>query len=444
MRRVCIAPGAIDSNKGDQALIATCIILCRQIFGENADIGVIGAAEPGEDIKQGELRHTRRLGVKLFNSILHSPRREKLERAGAEDTFHVKLCMTFNAVADFLWSLILLFICQNKRFASVFLKGSKQKTFDFLSSSDYLFIKGGGFIYAYRGLRYYYYLYFQLYLIMLAQRLRIKVMIMPNSFGPFDTKFGCYLTRRVLNKCTVVATRELISTQRLLDIRVDEERIRSLPDMAFTLEPIEKSQAESKLKKAGIDRLERLVGFTVRPWRFPGCSDPARAWSNYIDSIVSLSRHVKSKSYTPVFFPQSIGPHDHEDDRIAIREVLKRLGDEGVFFVNGDWLPQELAGMYGLMDFFVGTRMHSVIFAMLGAVPVIAISYQGPKAQGIMEQALLSDYVINIDSVTPNALQEMFDHLSADKNSVVEKIQLAVKKFGHQLDEFKCEIIEKF
>ena len=99
--------------------------------------------------------------------------------------------------------------------------------------------------------------------------------------------------------------------------------------------------------------------------------------------------------------------------------------------------------MYGLMDFFVGTRMHSVIFAMLSAVPVIAISYQGPKAQGIMEQALLSNYVINIDSVTPDALQEKFDKLSDDKNSVVDKVQSAVKKFRYQLYEFKFEIIEK-
>jgi len=439
--RISVAPGGLDSNKGDQALVAASVALAKSI-SPSVDIGVIGSSGSGLANDSGEMRHTKNLGVELFCSILTSPRREKLRRAGAEDGVNVRLAMAINALKDFTWSFSLLAVCRIPFIARLFLSRPKQQTYKFLRDSNYIFIKGGGFIYSYRGLRYYYYIYMQLYLIMLAHRLGVQVIIMPNSFGPFVSRFSKWLVARVLNRCTLIATRERISHQRLLDIGVKGGLIRSLPDIGFMTKGIDKVRAKELLLRAGLNSTERLVGFTVRPWRFPLHKNPAKAWENYINTMVALVKHVIEKNYKPVFFPQSIGPHDHEDDRIAIRTVCRKLKPNSYYVVDGDWLPSELVGMYGMMEFFVGTRMHSVIFAVINAVPAIAISYQGPKATGIMRDIGLSDFVIPIESATPKCLKNMFNALVENKESVADQISKAVSQIHGELEKWKREIMQ--
>ena len=55
--------------------------------------------------------------------------------------------------------------------------------------------------------------------------------------------------------------------------------------------------------------------------------------------------------------------------------------------------------MIGLVDLFVGTRMHSNIFALSQHVPCVAIAYE-VKTNGIMRMFDLSDHVINIEDIT--------------------------------------------
>ena len=157
---------------------------------------------------------------------------------------------------------------------------------------------------------------------------------------------------------------------------------------------------------------------------------------------MALANYVIEKGYRPIFFPQSIGPHDHEDDRIAIETVCEKLESNSYYFVDGDWLPAELVGMYGVMEFFVGTRMHSVIFAMIDGVPTMAISYQGPKAAGIMQHIGFSDYVIPIESATPERLKDMFDALVENRQAISSQINKAVSRIHCELEKWKQEIAQ--
>ena len=63
-------------------------------------------------------------------------------------------------------------------------------------------------------------------------------------------------------------------------------------------------------------------------------------------------------------------------------------------------------GIWSRCDMFIGTRMHSNIFALAGGVPTIAISYLH-KTTGIMEDLGLSDWVIAIEEFTSERAIEM-------------------------------------
>ena len=79
-------------------------------------------------------------------------------------------------------------------------------------------VKGGGILHTYKRITDIYYLYYSLFNIMLAHRLGKKVIIMPNSFGPFLGKFEKYIVKKVLSKCDLIYAREDISRRYLQDL----------------------------------------------------------------------------------------------------------------------------------------------------------------------------------------------------------------------------------
>jgi colanic acid/amylovoran biosynthesis protein len=85
------------------------------------------------------------------------------------------------------------------------------------------------------------------------------------------------------------------------------------------------------------------------------------------------------------------GPTPHEDDRVATRALAERLQGLPVRAVEEDLAPRELVALYGRARAVVGTRFHSVIFALAAGTPAFAVSYFGPKAQGIMDMLGMSE-----------------------------------------------------
>lgn len=70
--KISIAPGATDSNKGDQALVVASITLTKRLF-PSAEIGVISTSPSDLTEDTGEMRHTKHLGIETLCSILPSP-----------------------------------------------------------------------------------------------------------------------------------------------------------------------------------------------------------------------------------------------------------------------------------------------------------------------------------------------------------------------------------
>ena len=77
------------------------------------------------------------------------------------------------------------------------------------------------------------------------------------------------------------------------------------------------------------------------------------------------------------------------------------------------------------MTYFVGTRMHSNIFALSMGVPVLAIGCQ-PKTSGLMEQLGLGEWTVPIDSLEPHRLQDAYRRLVARGPDVRQRLASAI------------------
>ena len=318
--KILIAPGALDCNRGDQALVWEAISCVRKA-SPGSEVAIM--ADCHDDPEDPQTRQTRKLRVGVLPMLLPNPRRAAgTDKGEIIDSGWSLVKMMIRAVRDIQQMGLLLLWPGNRRLARWLLGKDRYTTYSFVRDCRAVVVKGGGYIYAYRGLRWNYFIVFGLYPLMFAQRCGVKVVVLPNSFGPFRTRWSRWLARRTLGRCTVLTAREPKS-QDLLESLV-EGKSQLFPDMAFGLAPADAEWAKAELARWGVSVGEgEYVGVTMRPWRFPNARDPKLMYTRYVQAFARLLEHLVSSGYKPLLFAHVIGPHAHEDDRIALNDVVK-------------------------------------------------------------------------------------------------------------------------
>lgn len=78
-----------------------------------------------------------------------------------------------------------------------------------------------------------------------------------------------------------------------------------------------------------------------------------------------------------IFIPQVIVDYASDVDIAKeIKQELKNKYQSSFIIREDDWTPVQIKNVIGQLDFFVGTRMHSNIFATSMKIPTLAIAYE--------------------------------------------------------------------
>jgi colanic acid/amylovoran biosynthesis protein len=427
MKKIVITPGITDLNRGDQALIW----LIKDILkdeGIPVEAKLLQSGNNEEDIYM-QSRQSVDMGYDVMTPLLLHPARNK-EIKDIGYSFFVKFRWGITALKDLVNSSLLLskykFI---HRIGQAKLNKQQTTTYQNFKDMDLMVVKGGGFLHTYKRITDIYYLYYSLFNIMLAHRLGKKVIIMPNSFGPFLGKFEKYIVKKVLSKCDLIYAREEISRRYLQDLLGREVYLS--PDLGFYISP---NENEENLGDIELPKSEKKVAITMRPYRFPEYSDGEHRYEKYINEMFLVCKELTKNGYHPVFVAHTLGPSAHEDDRIALNEVIEKLKEAGVSSSNYTFADDPsmncfgLTNLYSQVDYIIGTRFHSVIFAMASFTPAIAISYSGHKTTGIMQDMDLEEYVVKIGEMDSEVLIEKFNKLVLNQQGVKEKIHNYIQK----------------
>jgi colanic acid/amylovoran biosynthesis protein len=264
------------------------------------------------------------------------------------------------------------------------------------------------------------------------------VIIYSQSIGPFYNQFMQKMAKLVLDKVTKIYIREEISQQWLDKIGCENNTITVVPDSAFCLETQPSDLVDRIFEKIKENHNGPYIGITVRDWYFPEVEDKAFHRQKYINSIRAAIQFIE-KTYNGkvLLMPQVLGPNPFNDDRIISREILMDLKPTNAELLDYDFHPRELKYLYSKMDMFIGTRMHSNIFALSSKVPTVAINYEH-KTKGIMELLDLSEYVLDINEITTERIVQTIEkcwrnrydikeHLGKKIPSVIEEAETPAK-----------------
>lgn len=405
-----IIPNCSDLNRGDQALVWETRRLAQNA---GCDGEFCFFAEPDEPTAQSEAQGLRRLVP-----VLGHPSRKFQNKNNIRYSASIKLRWGAVALGDLVVSSMLLNRV-TRPLGKRFLNAEQRKSLTAFEGCDAVFMKGGGLLQTYGGLTASYSMYYFLYPIRLAEALGKPVYVLPNSYGPFEGPGVAAMTRRALSRCRLVTSRETLS-QNMVRASLGLD-IENYPDLAFCL-PQRSTTKADVARKYGIDPRGTWVALTMRPYRFPHSSNPAKAYEDFKKAMADFITWLHAHGYTPVVIEHTRAVNAHENDGECIREVKAMMEPGTCSVISDDSLDcLSLKGIYGCCDYIVGTRFHSVIFSLSNGVPGLAISYVGNKTKGIMHDAGLDDYVLDISNVTADELERKFEHLVENEDDVKKK-----------------------
>lgn len=289
------------------------------------------------------------------------------------------------------------------------LRSKENELIERMNESDLIISCGGGFLHDTFGpafLRH-------LYTLRIANKLDTPVMMFAQSIGPFNKKCYGEITSSVLDNVDYITVRDLISEEYLAEISVSEPPIEVTADAAFSFTP---RQPESEV----VSRMETSnssVGITVRRWKYPSSSKPTAMQKRYRKEMAAYVDHLYSQDVDIYFFN-----HKRSDAKEARKILDQCTADTQATVLSSDIHPRELKALTGAVDLFVGTRMHSTIFSMAMGTPTISIAYL-PKSTDLMNRLELSEFVVDIETVTRDELIQMTKTLRSDPSHTERMIE---------------------
>ncbi|AWH85133.1 hypothetical protein HYN59_08355 [Flavobacterium album] len=421
--KILVVPGNTDLNRGDQALVWESIRVFEDVF-PNLEVYLY---ESGANEKEKTLQKAQSLnmGFEFIPRILQHPR-VKSGNTSQEINYSklVYIKWGFTAVFDLFTTLLLIspFSFFNA-IGKACLSKDQKKSLALFPQLSALVVKGGGFLHSYGKIYDAYVMYYFLFDLMLAHRYKVKTIILPNSVGPLKNKLAKYLVKKVISKSSFISVREDVSKKFLSDkLHLD---VKTYPDLGFFLKSSSESM-EEYLASKGFDKTKKNIAITLRPYRFDGYANADELYAAYLNQLSGFISDQVDRGYRISLVAHTLGPSAHEDDRIALKEVLNAIDsskkDSVIYLEDFDLNCKQMQKIYSYYDILVGTRFHSVIFALNEHTPAIAIAYGGNKSYGIMKDIDVPEYVLGIESVTAANLNKLVEKLETERTHYLGKI----------------------
>lgn len=255
-------------------------------------------------------------------------------------------------------------------------------------------------------------LWFYLFTLSAARRLGCKVMMYGCGIGPVRHPGNRRRTGRVIDRSVdVITLRDSSSREELLALGVTRPQVIVAADPAVTLPAAPPAEADALLERHGLHPRdgEKYLGVTVRPW--PGFDSKVPSFAAAVDHA------YEAYGLIPVFIPIEGKP-----DAAAAQKVADQLRKAPAYLLPACPTTGLAIALYARMDVALSMRLHALIFAAVGGVPLVGAVYD-PKVSSFLDDAG-QDLYARLDQLTPELLCSLVDAAAArrqDRTALDEK-----------------------
>lgn len=323
----------------------------------------------------------------------------------------------------FIWDTIrvLIFLISPVSLSSKLLFSKQEKqTLNKIIESDYIVSKGGSFICNEKDVRSKIALIRLSFIFLLSIKLEKKVVILNQSIGPVYGNLSIKLVNYILSKSYKVVLREKKCVENYQYLSFPKNTIIS-NDIAFYLQS---EKIQSPFFNECIN-----IGVTTKFVDKDKENDYQKMWVKSIEYILE-----KNKNANIIIFNQVPIDKDIESSWIIYKKIDDKYKNR-IYIMSNNYKSANIKYLYGKMDYFIGTRLHSTIFAIGESVPSICISYHGTKAEGIFENMGFSEFVVH--EYSADVLIEKFNKLVSSRDYYTDLL-------SHKLLEYQTRMNKDF
>ncbi len=246
------------------------------------------------------------------------------------------------------------------------------------------------------------------------------------------------LYRLALNNMDLITLRETTSYKNLLAIGAKEKNVFVTADLAFLLKPVQLKRIKEIMAEEGIDDSSTLlIGMTITR-EIASKSTPEldadRSYHNHISMMGEfIDKIVNTHNAKFVFIPHCIGFGRNLDDRIAAEDIYNICNSKSnIKLITTEYDAQELKGLIGELDFFIGERVHSVINALSMKVPSICISFSDDKRLDMLKLIGQEDAICHVENLNLDQLVIKFNLMWSMKATIQKDLTERIKEIQNQ------------
>jgi len=247
------------------------------------------------------------------------------------------------------------------------------------------------------------------------------VMFYSQGFGPLFSKESKIFVSYVCDFADIITVRDLPSKELLEDLGVNPEKIILTIDPALGLIPASKERVKEIFKQENIDLDNKeIVCVSVRQWIDKSLEE------KYIDHIArALQNFLDSHDAHLIFLPFQVY-NEHNNDIEVETKIIEKLNDKSrCNTISKVYDPREMAGIIAEADLVIGMRYHSMIFAALSNIPVVALSYD-PKVTNLMKDLDLEEFCMDIFSKDIGLLKKIIENAWKNRTEIKKRLDISL------------------
>jgi polysaccharide pyruvyl transferase WcaK-like protein len=264
-----------------------------------------------------------------------------------------------------------------------------------------------------------------------AQTIDVPTVLVGAQFGPFNTRFGRPLSRRIAAKAAAVFPRDRTSAS---ELRGADARRRCilLPDSALSL-TLSTAGAGDLWRRRGIDADASTLALVI--------SSALRA-DERPQAHVALFAHLARRLVESGVVRQVVVVLQADEDRTISRALAHALDLDPRFFLDDDLDPDRLTNVYRACRMVISSRLHAVLLSLLAGVPAISLAPEVTfKERAVLD--LLGLESLWIPSATgPDRAAEKCLRIASEEQSHRRAVASAVAAARAQWDEVPQQLRE--
>lgn len=291
-------------------------------------------------------------------------------------------------------------------------------------------ISGGDSFSDIYGLQRFYYVVLPQLLILLMKK---KLVILPQTLGPFHGRVSRSLARWIIKKASLVYSRDkegVEEARALLGKNEDLQKIRFSYDVGFAVDPVQPAYINIIGLGDTVDR-KKILGLNVSGLLYIGGYTKDNMFGlkiDYQDYVKALISHIIEINRVPVLLiPHVFGTDEKsESDETACRLVYDELCDKypgQLGYLQGEYDQNEIKYIIGMCDFFIGSRMHACIAAVSQHIPAVSIAYS-KKFRGVMDAVGMGAYVADPRTMGEMEIFNLIEEAYKDRAAIRGKLAM--------------------